>query len=582
MTKNGGGAKPIAHVNRYRAHVNSAILLTLCVLVVTPLVLNGCAASKSASTSAADKQAKRDDHIDPIAFQHFSIGTIADAEGDLQTAIAQFQRALRFDPDSYEIRLALAEALFKGGAFDDAINTADAITPRDQRVLDFLGKCYRYTNRNEDAAAMYRDIIARDTTDASAYWYLARIAERDGKQAEAAGYLEHAARLRSNPRYFTEAGDLFSRAGQYEDAIRAYDQSIQRDSTVDNRRAFVSKAQALEALNRFGDALTSYRYALALQPEDISIRKRIINHFLFAEQPDSAIAELRQLLAQTDDPQEQLRLAILLHGTGNNDEAEKLFQQSLNERITYIPLYYLGRIAVAREQYDTAKTYFRRAIAVDDTISDGWISLMATLMDQDSTAAMVAIGEEAAEKTGDAKPFWYFIGMHFAQRQSYDTALVWLQRAFALDSTDSRVQFALGSALERGGQFAQAALVFSNLLHREPQNAPALNYLGYMYADSGIHLEESLKLLKRALAIDPNNGAYLDSYGWALFKLGRLEEAEVQIRKALDVLGSDPVIHEHLGDILAAQGRDGEAREHWQHALEIDPQNQALKTKLEP
>lgn len=551
------------------------------IVAILPFLLNGCAASKS-STTTAEKRSGADEHIDPIAFQHFSIGTIADSEGDLETAIAEFQRALRFDPDSYEIRLALAEALFKGGAFEDAITTATAITPRDERVLGFLGKCYRYTNRNDDAAEMYRRIIATDTTDASAYWYLARISEREGKQVEAATYLERAARLRSNERYFVEAGDLFTRAGRYEDAVRAYDESIQRDSTIANRRAVIGKAQALEALNRSDEALSAYRYALSLVPEDISIRKRIVNHFLFVEEPDSAIAELRALLAQTDDEQEELRLAILLHGTGHNDEAESLFKKDLGDQESYIPLYYLGRIAVAREHYPEAKSYFRRAIAVDDTISDGWFSLMATLMDEDSTTGMVAVGEAAAAATGNAKSIWYFIGMNFAQRQSFDTALVWLHRAFALDSTDTRIQFALGSALERSGQFAQSALMFSNLLHRDPQNAPALNYLGYMYADSGIHLDESVKLIKRALDIDPTNGAYLDSYGWALFKLGRLEEAEVQIRKALEAIGNDPVVHEHLGDILAAQGRDGEAREHWQHALEIDPGNQALRTKLEP
>jgi len=123
--------------------------------------------------------------------------------------------------------------------------------------------------------------------------------------------------------------------------------------------------------------------------------------------------------------------------------------------------------------------------------------------------------------------------------------------------------------------------MFSDLLRKEPDNAPALNYLGYMYADSGVHLEESLEMIKKALTYEPDNGAYLDSYGWALYRLGRLEEAEEQIRKALDVVQSDATIHEHLGDILRARGHLDEARDHWQRAYEIDPTNPALRSKLD-
>ncbi len=551
-------------------------------LVLGSVVVLGCAGNAQQVSTSDSRPQRGDEELDPMAFQHFSVGTIAMAAGDLPSATTHFKRALRFDPKSYEIRMTLAESFFLAGNYKDAIATASVAEPRDLRVLDFLGKCYRYTNQNENAAGVYREVVARDTTDASAYWYLSRLSERNGEYAAAAEYLLHAARLRASARYFQEAGDLFSRASEFKRAQEAYAESITRDSTMANRRAIIGKAQAHEAVGEHEAALEVYQRARDLDPDDLSVRKRLISHYLYVDQPDSAIVEIRRLLDITSDVQEETRLGVLLFGTERYDEAEEVFQGLRERGDSYISLYYLGRLMQIRDNPDSAKAYYWAAVAVDDTITDGWIALMSALIEQDSVGRAVDVAEEGVERTNRPIPFWYYLGASAARRQSYDSALVYLERAYTLDSTDSRVAFAIGSALERNGQFAQSALVFSRLIRREPQHAPALNYLGYMYADSGIHLDESLDLIERALAVDPHNPAYLDSYAWVLYRLGRLEEAEEQMRKAIERTDSDPVMFEHLGDILAAQGKDDEARRHWQHALEIDPQNDSVRAKLEP
>jgi len=88
-------------------------------------------------------------------------------------------------------------------------------------------------------------------------------------------------------------------------------------------------------------------------------------------------------------------------------------------------------------------------------------------------------------------------------------------------------------------------------------------------------------MIQKALEKQPENGAYLDSYAWALFRLGKLKEAETQIRKALKTRIKDAVIYEHLGDILDASGKKEEAKTEWKKALELDPQNEKVKQKLE-
>lgn len=549
-------------------------------LWISALLLSGCAGS--APHAAKNEPARRDTaQVDPVAFQHFSVGTIAFSDGDYATAAAHFERALRFDPDSYEIRMSLAETYFRMRELDRAISIAGAIQPQNAEVLDFLGKCYRYGGRDEEAVALYKRLIASDSLNPSYYWYLARLQMKKGNMEEGAGYLERVAELRDDPQTFNEVADVYARSGNYEEAAKAFDASIALDSSADNRGAFIGSAEALDVLKRGDESRMRYRQAIALDPEDLAVRKRLINHFLYAEELDSAVVEIQDLLSINPDDPERLRLGMIWYGLDDTVRAESLFTAVESEDGGYLPAFYLGRIAEDRKDYPTAKSYFYRLIEQADTIPDGWLHLGSVLFEEDSVAAAIDVLTRATEHVDNPKAILYFLGATFARRQAYDTALAWLDQAYAIDSNDTRVEFALASALERSGRFAQSALMFSDLLRKEPDNAPALNYLGYMYADSGVHLEESLKMIKKALALDPNNGAYLDSYGWVLYRLGRLEEAEEQIRKALDVVNSDATIHDHLGDILRARGHLDEAREHWQRAYEIDPTNPALRSKLD-
>ena len=96
----------------------------------------------------------------------------------------------------------------------------------------------------------------------------------------------------------------------------------------------------------------------------------------------------------------------------------------------------------------------------------------------------------------------------------------------------------------------------------------ALNYLGYMLADRGVRLEEAVGYLKKALELDPQNGAYLDSLGWAYFKQGNYDLAEENLRKAVSKMSNDATLHEHLGDLYQKTGRLRQAAAHWERAIE--------------
>jgi len=559
---------------RFAVHV--AAVSALC-------LLTACSSNKPKLEAEPAKPTveRTDPEKEQAAYYLFMEGTTLSEEGNLQAASECFERALQFDPNSTEIRMSLGECYFTMRRFERAIAVVEGSVERDRRTVEFLGRCHRFLGHDEQAETLYRELISLDATDAEAWWYLSRLSLRQGHLDAAADDLEHLAQLRPDGRVYTELGELRSRIGQYDRAAEAFGGALKIDSGWAGRDAWLGLAGALEPLGRFDEAAHAYRRVIEMSPPDeFTPHRRLIQLFLAADQPDSAAAVIEDILRIRPNDPERLRLGVLWYAMGREERAESLFIALEGQVDPYLPLYYRGRIAADRNEYEEAKGYFRQAIAVGDSFPDAWLHLAQTLLNQDSLNAAIATANRAIVKTKDARGFWYFMGIAFSRSEQYDSAIFWMEKLWQEDTSDSRVQFSLAASLERSGRFDRAVSMFKSMIAREPDNGIALNYLGYMYADSGIHLEESLELIGRALRDEPDNGAYLDSYGWALFRLGRLNEAESEIRKALASLQSDPTIHDHLGDILAAQGRKDEAATHWRKALELEPESAEIRQKL--
>ena len=124
--------------------------------------------------------------------------------------------------------------------------------------------------------------------------------------------------------------------------------------------------------------------------------------------------------------------------------------------------------------------------------------------------------------------------------------------------------FTRAAALERLDQVEKSEALFQLLVNAEPNDANAANYLGYMWADREVRLEEALELISRAVSLDPENSAYLDSLGWVHYRLGDLVEAERWLRRAVDLGGAlgDGTIYCHLGEVLLEGGNRTEARQY--------------------
>ncbi len=141
-----------------------------------------------------------------------------------------------------------------------------------------------------------------------------------------------------------------------------------------------------------------------------------------------------------------------------------------------------------------------------------------------------------------------------------------------------------GIAYERLKEFDKAVADFRRVLELDPDNADALNYLGYTWVDRGENLTEAFDMIRKAVALEPESGAITDSLGWAHYKLGEYEEAKIHLEKAVVLTPASATIVDHLGDVYWKLGRFREAGYQWQRALDFDPTDEEeamIKRKLD-
>jgi tetratricopeptide (TPR) repeat protein len=342
---------------------------------------------------------------------------------------------------------------------------------------------------------------------------------------------------------------------------------------------------------------------------------------------DDARKELERAKAHQsdnpDNPEIPYQQALLEDAVGNQDKAIELLQGLVkgseqagdkytageaNNRALFLEK--LGLIYREQHKYDPALRAFRQIVGLPGQAGRGEQLIVDTMRMNHQLAQAAGELDSAVQKYPDERELHilraYVVGelgrvdeavkqLHAlmnntpTDRELYlSVAQVYIQ-AKQLDNAEQAVnkamqysskpeeqeysRFLLGSIYEREKKYDLAEEQFKKVLATDPLNASAANYLGYMLADRGVRLDESVKYIQTALRLDPNNGAYLDSLGWAYYKMDRCDLAEPHLEKAARLMSDDPTILEHLGRVYLRMGKDTQAEQEWERALKEWPQS---------
>jgi tetratricopeptide (TPR) repeat protein len=184
------------------------------------------------------------------------------------------------------------------------------------------------------------------------------------------------------------------------------------------------------------------------------------------------------------------------------------------------------------------------------------------------------------EELGNPPELYVALGLVYREAREAQEAMRAFEQALAKNADYAQAHFYLAAQLDQLDRRQEARESLRRTIQLEPNHPDALNYLGYLDAEEGVNLEEAKVLIERALELDPENGAYLDSLGWVYFKMGKLDEAIALLERAAELVETDPVIFDHLGDAYHRRREPEKARRAWEHALELDKDQDAVREKL--
>jgi tetratricopeptide (TPR) repeat protein len=168
----------------------------------------------------------------------------------------------------------------------------------------------------------------------------------------------------------------------------------------------------------------------------------------------------------------------------------------------------------------------------------------------------------------------------YQRAKKYDLAQNVLNTAMQRFPDREQVYFLQGALDEKQKKYSDAEKAFRKALELENDDPAVMNYLGYMFAERGVRLDEARSLVEKAVKAEPTNGAYLDSLGWVYFKQNRFDLAEEYLKKAIIFVNSDSSIHDHIGDLYFKTKRYDDARNEWNKAIQLSTeQEEADKVK---
>jgi len=549
--------------------------------------------------------------------------------GRLRDAVSQAEDILSKQPDNLGARRMLGRIYTRmiGDSQRGRINQEmlrratdqyQRITEKDPKDADswvMLGRLYRVANNSADAEKAYESALKADPDNEDALTGLAMLYADLGDTQRAIEKLKSATEKNPSANTLINLATAYEQIRDYKDAAEVLKKALESEPENGRlRRALADdlffSGQAAEALpiyqqlanenakdgivrlrlsqiyrskHDFAKAHEAIDKAKTLEPDNLEISVEEVKLLAAEGKSDQAISNLKAMLQQSAkknyEPPEAASRAVLLEELAYLYRDAGQFQQAVDTFRQIGPLVDAegsSRTAVEIvETYKQAKDYDAAAKEADAALkkypNDRIVVLTHASLLAERGKTDDAVNEVRGLLKGDRdRETLVTLAQIYEKGKRYNDEAKTLDEVEKLSNTNEDkeyLSFLRGAMLERQKKYDASEAEFRKALTINPNDANALNYLGYMLANRGVKVEEAAQLIQKALEIDPDNGAYLDSLGWAYYQLGKLDEAEAPLLRAIQKIGDDPTVHDHLGDLYLKMGKTKEAIAQWQTSL---------------
>lgn len=573
-------------------------LKVIALLTAGAVLLGGCATTSQQprATAAPTPSAKPSQPIEsPSLPEHQLSGALlygllgaelASQRGHYTESARQYLELAMETDDPRLAERATRNAMF---AHDDqlALSAAEVwveLAPADLQGHQFAAMLYIRTGEMDKAVPELQQVLRLSPSD-NGFMSIATLMGREMDKTTALKVMGTFIQdYQDNPDALHAHSYMAYRAGDFEVALDAIDRALMVKH--DWPKAMVFRARILVGSGKTEQALEYLQGRVEAFPTNKELRINYAQMLMNAKRLEQAYTQYQEINKQIPDNTDVLfTLGIIAIQLNYIDDGEQylLHAKELSGHSDELS-YFLGQVAELKKEYQRAIDYYSD-ISRGQYYFDAKIH-KATLVAKlgDISAARGHLHNLRVLLPQRRVDIYLAEGDILRDAEMYQEAMNVYNNGLAEFPNNSDLLYARSYVADRLGRVDVAERDLLNILEREPDNAEALNALGYTLANKTERYDEALRYIKRALELKPDDYFILDSMGWVQYRLGNYREAVKYLRRAME-LSDDTEIAAHLGEVLWVMGEQEAARDVWDKALELAPNDKIIlevKRRLEP
>ena len=518
-------------------------------------LFTGCQSSKpnsSAPTINIDQQKIQKNNPNPEALKLFMSGQMLMNQGDYPMAIIEFQEALTFDPDVGTIYTSIAECYWNIGKPELSMKNlkiALSKNPRDEEALRIMAD----------------QLIALKKYD-EAIIYFTRLREIDENET----------------RYIIALAELSKIKKDYSSAVNFY---------MDAYKVEPSRIELLESAGRYALQLKNKTKARNIF-KDLSLQNPSQENYIniyseLAIQSKSykeAISHLQKLLSDNGESSTlKANIGILHHASGDSVKGKNILRDLFDKKQLNAQ-YSLSLFEI----YFDIKDNISAAKISDEIITSfpedwrGYYSRSLVFMDEDEYKSAINILDPISETFSNIFSIQYILGLCYSRIKMSNEAINFYNRAITIRPNSINVLHSIAILYDDIGEWVKSDKIYDQLIKNNPNDAQAYNNYAYSLVERNKDLQRALSYAKKAVKLEPENPSYLDTIGWAYYKMNDIKKARAFIEQSIEIEGENSVVLEHLGDILMKSNDSAKALVLYKKAYGLDKENPQLKKKAYP
>ncbi len=540
-------------------------------------------AGNGTSESEAESEAEKDWPKDPKlveqsekAVYHFSMGQAYSLNNETDKAVEAYRATLAYDPNSALVRARLAAELVKKGEFREAKTLCEEAIKLDPNYVDaflLLAGIQVVAKELDAALATYESVLKGKKDHRDTLLYYGTTLAESGRLTDARRVLERLVKLEEDP-----------------------------DSQVDEAVAWYYLAKVQTQMEDFSDSARSLRQAVSVRPSYTRAALFLADLYIAEDEPDKAIKVMKDSYVENPASSLATRLAAYHLSISQFEKAVPYLEALAEVEVDNISakvrlalvywqvnwltkaytvlrevhqafpssnevLYYLGELELERKKFKSAISYFNKVDSSYGRYEESVARVVASFQELEKFEDAKTFLLKELKKRKDIISFYTMYGRLFEADNQLAQAIRFLERNFSQIEKSESALYYLGYLYDRAGSAKKGLNIMEQILKKNPDNANALNYIGYTLLEKGKELARAKEYLARALSIKPNDAYIMDSYGWFLFKQGDTKGALKLLEQAAVQKPNEGVILEHVADVYMELNLNRKALAMYEKAL---------------